>query len=309
MMLRTVIQTLLIGASAVGAQETPAERGVQMALEGRCQEALPLLKQAQQEVRDKDLKRKVGKGGVRCSMLLNQENDATSFLAWLQHEFPHDPEILFMAVHVYSDLARINSDALMNAAPNSPEVIQLNAENFEKQGNWKQAIAEYRILLQRSPETPGIHYRIGGILMAQPATATSAAQARKEFEAELKIFPQNAGAEYYLGELARQQDKLPDAIQHYSRATQFSPRFAEAYFGLGRSLLDSGRAWDSLTPLKTSAELQPENPNVHFALATAYQRLGKTEEAAREFALQKSTAEKLNQNTKTIRKNISGAQQ
>jgi tetratricopeptide (TPR) repeat protein len=123
----------------------------------------------------------------------------------------------------------------------------------------------------------------------------------------LKIFPQNAGAEYSLGELARQQDRLPQAIEHYSRATQFAPDFAEAYFGLGRSLLDSGKTSEALKPLLTSAQLQPENPNVHFALATAYQRLGRKEEAAREFALQKSTAEKINQNQKTLRKTVSGA--
>lgn len=307
--MKTALPALLIAAGAARAQapEQAAERGVRMALEGRCQEALPLLKQARQDVRDKNLKRQVGKGGVRCSMLLNQESEATSFLAWLQREFPRDPEILLMAVHAYSDLAARNSDALQNIAPGSAEVIQLNAENFERQGDWKQAIAEYRILLERSPQMPGIHYRIGAIIMSQPSTAPSAAQARKEFEAELKIFPQSAGAEYYLGELARQQDKLPEAIEHYSRATQFSPQFGEAYFGLGRSMLDSGRAWDSLTPLKTAAQLQPENPNVHFALATAYQKLGRKDDAAREFALQKTTAEKLNQNTKTLRKNIAGA--
>ena len=197
----------------------------------------------------------------------------------------------------------------MDTAPGSPEVIQLNAENFEKQRDLAKAIAEYRVLLQKAPKMPGIHYRIGALLMTEPGAANSAADARKEFEAELKIYPQSAGAEYYLGELARQQDKLPEAIEHYTRATQFSPGFAEAYYGLGKSLVDSGRAWDSLTPLKTAAQLQPENPNVHFALGTAYQRLGRKEDADREFALQKSTAAKLNQNTKTLRKNIAGAPQ
>lgn len=242
-------------------------------------------------------------------MILNQENEATTFLAWLQHEFPRDPEILLMAVHAYSDLASRNSDALMDSAPGSPEVIQLNAENFEKQSDLKKAIAEYRVLLQKTPKMPGIHYRIGALLMTGADTSINAVESRKEFEAELKIYPQSAGAEYYLGELARQQDKLPEAIEHYSRATQFSPGFGEAYYGLGRSLVDSGRSWDSLTPLKTAGQLQPENPNVHFALATAYQRLGRKEDADREFALQKSTAEKLNLNTKTLRKNIAGAPQ
>jgi Flp pilus assembly protein TadD len=77
---------------------------------------------------------------------------------------------------------------------------------------------------------------------------------------------------------------------------------------LGRSLLDSGKTADAVTPLETAARLAPENPAVHFALATAYQRLGRKQDAAREFALQKSTSEKINRNTKTLHKNVSGAE-
>ena len=59
-------------------------------------------------------------------------------------------------------------------------------------------------------------------------------------------------------------------------------------------------------PLETAAKLAPENPTVHLSLATAYQRTGRKDEAAKEFALQKSTSEKINQNTKTLHKTVSG---
>jgi len=280
---------------------------VKLALDGRCLEALPLLKQISFDTLDRDTRRKVGKAGVRCGMLMNRQDVATSFLSLLQREFPSDADVLFLAVHVYSDLADMNSRELMSAAPDSTEVIQLNAEKFEKQGDLNKAIAEYRILLERSPNMPGIHYRVGGLLLAQPASANSSEEARKEFEAELKIYPQNAGAEYYLGEIARQSDKLEEAIQHFRRSAELYPSFAEAHYGLGRCLLDSGKAAEAVSPLETAVKLAPENPTNHFALATAYQRAGRKEDASREFALQKSTAEKLNQNEKTLRKNVSGA--
>ena len=125
---------------------------------------------------------------------------------------------------------------------------------------------------------------------------------------ELKLNPRNASAEYYLGELARQGNNLKAAIEHYSRATGIYPEFAEAYAGLGRCLLDSSKTVDAVAPLETAARLAPENPAVHCALATAYQRLGRKEDAAREFSLQKSTSEKINQTTKTLHKNVSGAE-
>jgi tetratricopeptide (TPR) repeat protein len=290
-------------------QALGAAGGVQLALEGRCTEAMPLLDQAMRDAGSGlDLKRKVSFAGVRCSMTLNRQSDAMSFIAWLQQAYPKDPEVLFLAVHVFSDLSLRSSQDLLDTAPGSPLVIQLNAENFEKQGDLAKAIAEYRVLLQRQPDKVGIHYRIGGLIMSQPDTAASPEEARKEFEQELKLNPRNASAEYYLGELARQGNNLPAAIEHYSRATALYPGFAEAYAGLGRSQLDSGKVADAVTPLETAAGLAPENPAVHFALATAYQRLGRKQDAAREFALQKSTSEKINQNTKTLHKNVSGAE-
>jgi len=284
-----------------------AQRVVRLALDGRCNEALPGLRKAQTSKLDAETARLAGKAGVRCSMMLGEQAEAIAFLGRLQREFPKDPDVLFLAVRVYSDLAQINSQALLSAAPDSIEVVQLNAENFEKRGDLEKAIAEYRILLQRAPATPGIHYRIGGLLLNLPPAPDTSDQARKEFEEELKIYPRNAGAEYYLGELARQADKLPEAIEHFAHATQYTPGFAEAYLGLGRSLFDSGRASDAVAPLETAAKLAPDNPNVHFALAASYQRLGRKDDAAREFALQKTTAGKLNQNTKELRKNVSGA--
>ena len=244
--------------------------------------------------------------GVRCAMSLNQQSDAMSFVSWLQQAYPKDPEVMFLAVHVFNELSLRNAKELMESAPDSPLVVELNAENFEKQGELAKAIAEYRILLQRTPEKPGIHYRIGGLILSLPATETTSAEARTEFEQELKVNPQNAAAEYYLGELARQQDQLEEAIQHFSRSTQLFPEFAEAYGGLGRALLDSGKAAEAVAPLESSVKLAPENPTTHLSLATAYQRLGRKDDAAREFALQKSMAEKINQNTKTLHKNVSG---
>jgi tetratricopeptide (TPR) repeat protein len=297
----------VLSAALAASQPSAADRGVKLALDGQCAEAMPLLKPAMVEVKDRETKRLVGKAGVKCGMLLNQESEVTAFLTWLQREFPRDPDILFLAVHAYSDLSLRNSQELMNAAPASPQVIQLNAENFEKQGDLEKAIAEYRVLLQRSPGMPGIHYRIGGLILSQPGTANSAEEARKEFEEELKVFPNNAAAEYYLGELARQGDKLPEAIEHFSRSAKLYPDFGEAHFGLGRCLLESGKTAEAVTPLETAARLAPDNPTIHFSLATAYQRQGRKGDAAREFALQKSSAEKLNQNTKALRKNVSGA--
>jgi tetratricopeptide (TPR) repeat protein len=313
-MFRPALSAVLSAAFSIGIglaspNQSAAERGAELAERGECAAAMPLIHQALEQdtqIQDSDLKRRMGAAGVRCAMMLDHRGAATTILAWLEEQFPHDPEILFMATHVYSDLSARSSKELMDTAPDSPLVVDINAENFERQGDWKKAIAEYRVLLAREPKMPGIHARIGQIILTLPATATSNDEARKEFEQELKLHPQNASAEYFLGELARKGGQLPQAIEHYRNATRLNPGLPEPHFGLGRCLLDSDKAADAVGPLETAAKLAPDNPTIHFTLAHAYQELGRKDDAAREFALQKSTAAKIQQNTETVKRNVSG---
>ncbi len=263
-----------------------------------------MLRKALGHVEGKDLKQQVGAAGVRCAMFLNLQEDATSFMNWLKREFPNDPEVLYLAVHVYSDLSIRASQELYSRAPGSPQVFQMNAENYESQGDWKRAMGQYWLLLQHAPNQPGIHLRIGQLILAQPQTATSLDDARKEFEAELKNYPQNAMAEYYLGEIARQSDQLPEAIEHFWRATQLNASLGDAFFGLGRSLLDSDRTAEAVAPLETAAKLKADAAIVHFYLATAYQRMGRKEEAAKEFALQKTLANEHRQDRSTMMRGV-----
>ena len=282
----------------------PAEHATELAEQGRCAEAIPLVKAEVKRVEDSRLKRRLGAAGVRCAMALNRRVDAANLMVWLEQQFPGDAEVLFLAVHVYSDLHLSAWQELIASAPDSPLVVQLNAEAFEKQGDWKKAVGQYRILLQREPEMPGVHYRIGRLLLVQGGAEQ---EARNEFVEELKVFPQNAAAEYSLGELDREADRLPEAIEHFSKATRLNAGLAEAFFGLGRCLLDADRAGEAVAPLEKAAALSPANPTIHFTLATVYQRLGRQEDASREFALQKSASEKIHQTTSTVRRGIAGA--
>jgi tetratricopeptide (TPR) repeat protein len=269
---------------------------------------MPLLDQAMTDrAATDDSRRKVAYSGVMCAMTLNREVDALSFLAWLRTHFPKDADILFLAANVYMELSDRNQAELIRAAPGSTQVVQLNAKNFERRGDFERAIEEYKIVAQREPETPGIHYRIGALILAGPETPESNERARKEYEAELKINPNSPGAEYYIGELDRQADRLAEAIEHFKKAVALRVDFADAYYGLGRSLFDSGKAEEAVKPLEEAIRLNPSNPMWHFTLATSYQRLGRKADAEREFALQKGLAVQLNESKKTLQRNIDGA--
>ncbi len=283
------------------------EHIVSLAETGRCQEALPQLKRILGQVTDPNLKRRIGGAGVRCGMTLNDAGAAVSFLAFLNREFPHDPAILYLSSHVFSDLSIRASNELLATAPGSPQVHELNAEALETMGKWKEAAEEYRVVLAKNPGTPGIHYRIGRLLLSEnDAPETNKAAAKTEFEEELKIDPNNAGAEFVLGELARQAEQWPEAIEHCSKATKLDVSFSDAYFSLGRSYLGADKPEQAIAPLETAARLQPDNPAVHFQLATAYRHAGRKAEADRAFQTYKETAQRSQQNKDEIKKQVSG---
>ncbi len=292
----------------VTSAKAAAEHAATLADTGHCREALPQLSKAIGHVQDNDLKRKVGVAGVKCGMAANDAGRTVSFLIWLNREFPRDPEILYLSSHVYSDLSIRASNELLTTAPGSTQVRELNAEALETMGKWKEAAEEYRVVLAKNPQMPGIHYRLGRSLLSQPNPPTDVKdQARREFEEELKVDPSNAGANFVLGELARQAEKWPEAIAYLSKATKLDASFADAYLALGRSLLGADKAEEAIAPLQTAEKLQPDNPVVHFQLATAYRRAGRKADADREFVAHRQASEKSAQTQDEIKKQLSGA--
>jgi tetratricopeptide (TPR) repeat protein len=270
-----------------------AKRAVSLAQSGQCKEALPLLKQATLHTADRDLKRSVGFAGVRCAMLGDQPDAAEDFLRFLSHEFPHDPDVLYLSVHTYSDLSSRAAAELATSAPKSDQGRELNAEAFEAQGKWDEAAKEYRLILQQNPRMPGIHFRLGRLLLSKPnPSPTVAEEAKKEMQQELEIDPSNAGAEYVLGALAQQNQRWDEAIPHFSRAAKLDPSFGDAFVGLGACLGSAKRYSESIAPLENAIKLEPENPTPHYLLAIAYSRTGRKEDGDKQFAIQRQLTQK-----------------
>jgi tetratricopeptide (TPR) repeat protein len=262
------------------------KHALDLAKSGHCTEAIPLLKKAIAQSTEKSFRRNAGLAGVRCAMVKNQFDAADEFLRQLTRQFPDDPEVLYTAVHTYSDLATRASQQLAVRAPKSAQAHELRAESLEMQGKWDAAAKEYQQILQMDPQMPGIHFKMGRLLLSEPnPPGDAAAQAKKEFEQELQIDPSNAGAEYVLGELAREAQQWDEAIQHFSRAAKLDATFGDAFLGWGSALISLKKFPEAVPPLEEAVKLEPENPAAHYNLAVAYTRTGRKQEADREFAV------------------------
>jgi predicted Zn-dependent protease len=271
-----------------------AKRTLFLAEHGKCREALQSLKKSTSPVADKENRLKAGVATVHCAINLDQTETAVEAIQILNREFPHDPEVLYITTHAYSDLSTRASLELARNAPDSYQAHEMNAEALELQGKWDDAEKEYQAILAKNPDLPGIHFRLGRLLLSRPNPAPDVTQvARQEFQKELEIDPRNAAAEYVLGELAGQESQWPEAIDHFGKASRLDPGLTDALLGLGMALISDGKAGEAIPPLENYVKLQPGNPAGHYQLAMAYSRTGRREEARREAALQRETAQKI----------------
>ena len=271
-----------------------AEHAASLAESGHCAEALPMLTRSAAHITEKELQKRAGLDGVRCATLLQQREPLLDLLRVLNQHFPRDPEVLYVTVHAYSDLANEAARELAQTAPTSIPALEMDAETNELQGKWDDAEKAYRKILDQNPRYPGIHFRLARLLLSRPNPGPDFQdKAKKELQEELQIDPANAGAEYVLGELARQGQDLATAVLHFKKATQLNPAFPDAELGLGMSLLEEKNYADAVAPLEKAVKLQPGNPAAHYSLATAYARTGRKEAAEHEFALQQQAAARM----------------
>jgi len=256
--------------------------GLSFAEAGFCPDGEPLLKKSLPRITDKEMRRAMAESGIKCAMSANQQDDALEFLHALRRDYPKDPEVLYLATHIFSDLSLRTSQELIFAAPSSYQVHKLNAEALETQGKWDEAASEYRVVLQQNPKLANIHFRIARLILSKPKEDSTFPEAKKELNEELSLNPNNPGAEYILGEIARESDDWQTAIEHFSKAALLDANFADAFIGLGRSLIQADKPAEAIQPLRVAVQLQPANPTPHYHLAVAYRRTGQTAEADRE---------------------------
>lgn len=109
------------------------------------------------------------------------------------------------------------------------------------------------------------------------------ARARPLFEQKLETKPGDSVAEYYLGRMDLIDRNLASAIRHLGSIPREQAVRDELYF-LGTAYYKQERYPESMQVLRRAAAENPRDSRVHHMLARAYQRLGKNEDAEKEFA-------------------------
>lgn len=254
-----------------------------LAATSRCEQARQDLTGAFQK-QEGELRLLAGLALVQCHLARNQFDEAAPVVARLKALYPAHSDVLYQAARLHM---RAWNDAvyqLYQKDPSSFRVNQISAEILEVQGKYAEAVAEYRKAIQKAPQALNLHFRLGRALLMASHDADALAEARQQFAAELSLNPNDAVAEYQLGQIFAAEQNPAEAARHLERALQLQPQFPEVLIALGKVRADAKQYNEAIALLQQALQLLPRSEAAHYSLMMTYRNAGRMDEARREKA-------------------------
>jgi tetratricopeptide (TPR) repeat protein len=244
---------------------------------GEYRESLPILEKEFRRSTDPVVKRACGLQLERAYTGLQRDEKAVEVALELNRLYPDDPEILYHSGRIFGNFAYLSVKRLAEVAPASIWKHQATAEAWESQGSYDLAISEYRQVLSLDPHRPGIHYRLGRVLLARGAANNSqedTAGALKEFSNELELDPTNANAAYELAETYRNSGEMEEAEKYFRLALKYYPDFEQANLGLAAVLVKQEKTDMARRLIQKAIMSDPDDQVAWYRLAQVERTLG-----------------------------------
>jgi len=178
---------------------------------------------------------------------------------------------------------------ILRTQPNSAAAHVLIGEALDGMGKTQEAIAEFKLAAQVAPREPNVHFGLGFLYWKLHEYE----KAKEEFQTELANDADNAQAWAYLGDTEMKLGNREKATSGINKALQLRNDIRLAYIDRGILLSEENKHKDALADFRKAIALDPEQPDAHYRLARAYQALGESSEAEKEFALARQLRQEL----------------
>ncbi len=185
------------------------------------------------------------------------------------------------------DAARTKAVALLKRADKlKPEGTPLRlrlAEGFAGLGEQERASQLYLELLKEVAEMPLLRERIHARLTDIYLRSKDHKHAIEQLEALVREDPANPQPYYFLGSIAFDENRLPEAVDYFQKTILLNKNFEQAYYDLALAQLSLNKPGDALATLDSARQRFRENFIIEFWSGMAYSRQKEFKEALRHF--------------------------
>ncbi len=146
--------------------------------------------------------------------------------------------------------------------------------------HWQDTEHHYRHAIAHAPRAPVLYLELGNYYSNQGRYA----EAVEQYEAALRIYPEDADARNNLGIAYERAGSVEQAEQQYRQALRLRADHYEALCNLGALLARNGRHADAATHYRHALRVAPGSSMVHHKLGVELMALRQYEEADRHLA-------------------------
>jgi tetratricopeptide (TPR) repeat protein len=184
-------------------------------------------------------------------------------------------------------LALANFNQMMEQAPDSWRVHQIEGEYYQQRLDYEKAIEEFQTALKAHPDSAELHEQLGMAYLLNK----NAAEGKAEIEQALQLDPTRTHSLYLLGRMFFRNRDIPRSIEYFQGALRYDPRFLPARAALGRPYLRVGKPARAVPQLEEAAPTDRDG-DLHYQLSMAYRQLGKNDLAAHALAVSQQLRKK-----------------
>ena len=166
-----------------------------------------------------------------------------------------------------------------SGATGNAEEHRKKAAALTEEGQYEEAIAEFRTALQLMPAMVGAQIGLGAALQGKGDLDGAISQ----YRLLLAQHPNDAGVHMNLGTVLQKQGNLDEAIAEYRIALQHRPDYALGHFNLGTALATKSLTDEAITEYRTAIRLNPDLVHAYFDLGSLLKDKDQPKEAADAF--------------------------
>ncbi len=212
---------------------------------------------------------------ARALAALGKPEEAMRELEKVLEVDPDHPDALFYLAGLAEALAQGEYGRLYRLSPESARVHQLMARSFELQQKYEDARKEYEAALRLNPDLTELWTGLGDLLRSTGEMAA----AEEKYREALRRNPRDYLALYGLGACLRFSRQHEEALRYFRASREAAPGYAAAHLGEGMTWQELGDPERAVAALQEAIRLQPDMDQAYYQLGRAYQTLGRTEDA------------------------------